>query len=159
MKKCYQLPPDTDASLKGKDLFMKDKQKRYIKLDTASAGTMGYWDKKCVPMYTLQLQEEDGVLVCTLHRQEEKDGKIKHPRDWLISLIAGCGSFLLLLLILGVLVRMSLPVSLAISAIAGILILVVVATVYFFEYQGFYALLDTYLYKVLKAKRGKSGKK
>ncbi|MCD8144454.1 MAG: TRIC cation channel family protein [Oscillospiraceae bacterium] len=155
MKKTYLLPEATEKPFQGKDRFMKDKKKRYVKLDTDTAGTMGYWDKKCVPMYALELQLDGAKLTCLLNRQEEKKGTMKKPRDKLLSLGIGLAVFAVLYLILGVLVGLHPILSLMISALVGILTAVGVLLIFFFEYRSFYRLLDQYLKKTLRAKPGR----
>ena len=153
MKKNYRIPEATEKPFKGKDRFMKYKQKRYVKLEGDTKGTMGYWDdNKCVPMYTLELQLDGQDLTCTLNRQETKHGKVKKTHDTLTAIIVGLIVFAVLFLILGVLVGLHVIISLPISIIAGVAAMIGVLLMYHFEYRKFYKLLDNYLRRTIKAK-------
>ncbi len=152
MVRYYQLPAEVETPFAGKDRFMKDKQKRYVQLDQEAAGTMGYWDKKCVPMYAMKLQVEQDRITCQLRRQEERKGKQKHPHDIRFSLLMGLLVFAVLFLVLDVLVRLPLYLTLTISTVAGVIVGVSMLLIYLFEYRGFYRLLDDYMMRTVKAK-------
>ena len=153
MKKTYRIPETTEKPFKGKDRFMKDKQKRYVKLEGDTKGTMGYWDNnKCVPMYSLELQLDGQDLTCTLNRQETKNGKVKKTHDTLTSILVGLIVFAVLYLILGVLVGLHAIISLLISIIAGAAVMIILLLMYRLEYRKFYKLLDNYLRRTIKAK-------
>ena len=151
MKKSYQLPEATESPFKGKDRFMKDKQKRYVKLDSDTSGTMGYWDKTCVQMYTLEIQQDGTALTCILNRQEEKKGKTKKPHDRLFAVLVGVVVFAVLYLILRILAGLRPVISVTISVFVGLVVMIGMLVIYTLEYRGFYKLLDLYLKKTLRA--------